>query len=401
VVFDEIERTDRSPASHGESTTDFLNRVDGRLWARCRALIEDWFERLCPEGRADVRARLRSRDDRDFRAAFWELYCHESLLRLGFSVECHPGVGTGHRRPDFLARQDSTELLLEAKVAADDDDKVASDRREAQVYDTLDRLDSPNHFLHVEVRQAGPGSPSARRLRPKLEKWLAALDPDELGQLMHEDDSWLVSEATPGYVWDEEGWIVTFKPIPKKPETRGSAGVRPVGMYGPGEAYMLDGRGKIRRSVENKASAYGTPGRPFVVAVAAASFSTDDRDVVDALFGSEQVTIVSSGGATSDVIPGRARDGVFLGPAGPQYARVSAVLVAKHLEPWTVAREVPTLWHHPAPDFPAPRAKGGPWRHAVADTSTGEIRFVEPTVSTAEFFGLPDDWPGPEPPFEG
>ena len=69
------------------------------------------------------------------------------------------------------------------------------------------------------------------------------------------------------------------------------------------------------------------------------------------------------------------------------------MLVAKHLEPWTVVREVPTLWHHPAPDYPVPSAGGGPWRHAVVDPKTGELHIIDPTVSTAEFFGLPEGWP--------
>lgn len=232
MVFDDFARVDSAPATNAESTAAFLNRAAGAYWERIRALIEEWFSRLCPESEADVRARLRSPDNREFRAAFWELYCHEALLRLGYTVECHPDIGTGSRRPDYLGRRDGTQLLLEATVAADPDAQVARERREAQVYDALNRLDSPNFFLFVEVGRAGPRSPSVARLRPRVEQWLDKLDPDELAQAMAADDGYLISERTPTYVWEEDGWLVTFKPIPKRPERRGQDGLRPIGMHG-------------------------------------------------------------------------------------------------------------------------------------------------------------------------
>jgi len=400
VVFDDVARSDGNPASNAESTADFLNRVAGIYWQRIRDLIEQWLTRFCSDGQPDIRARLRSSDNRLFRAAFWELYCHETLLRLGYLVECHPDVGTGSRRPDFLGRRDGSELLLEATVAADPDDQVARERRVAQVYDSLNRLDSPNHFLFVEVHRAGPASPSVARQRPQIERWLATLDPDALGQQMAADTSYLISEQTPRFVWDDEGWLVTFMAIPKRPEKRGQAGVRPVGMQGPGEAYMLDDRGKIRRAAVDKAGAYGRPDRPYVVAVAAASFTTDDIDVTDALFGSEQVTFIADpDGGEPTVTPSRARDGVFIGANGPQYTRVSGVLAATNLEPWTVARSVPTLWHHPTAEHPVALDRS-PWRQAVVEAETDQLKFLEPTITPAEFFDLPTNWPGPEEPFD-
>lgn len=163
---------------------------------------------------------------------------------------------------------------------------------------------------------------------------------------------------------------------------------------------MLDDRGKIRRSVSEKAGAYGHPDHPYIVAVAAASFSTDDIDVTDALFGSEQVTFIrNQDGGKPTVIPSRARDGVFIGATGPQYTRVSGVLVAKHLEPWSVTQYIPTLWHHPAAANPV-TPEHTPWRQAVIDRATGALNFIEPDVGLAQFFGLPRDWPGPEQPFE-
>ena len=163
---------------------------------------------------------------------------------------------------------------------------------------------------------------------------------------------------------------------------------------------MLDDRGKIRRAVLEKAGAYGHPNRPYVVAVAAASFSTDDIDVTDALFGSEQVTFTADpSGGEPRLTPSRARDGVFVGGRGPQYTRVSGVLVAKHLEPWTVIKYAPTLWHHPAAEHPVV-VDNSPWCQAVVDPLSGELSFNDPAVGLPQFFELPEEWPGPEEPFD-
>ena len=68
-------------------------------------------------------------------------------------------------------------------MAARSDKEVAAGRRKAQVYDAINRVQSPD-FLHVEVQEAGQSPPSASRLRPRLEAWLKALDYDEIRQFL-------------------------------------------------------------------------------------------------------------------------------------------------------------------------------------------------------------------------
>ncbi len=179
-IFDQGERADARHATYSESTFASLNRMAGPSWQRVRDLIEAWFERLCDDAKPDVAARLRSGDDRQFQAAFLELYCHETLLRLNYRVHCHPDVGHGRRRPDFLAESGDGSLVLEATVAARSDKEVAASRREAQVYDAINQVHSPDFFLYVDVKEAGKSPPSAARLRPRLEAWLKALDYDAI-----------------------------------------------------------------------------------------------------------------------------------------------------------------------------------------------------------------------------
>lgn len=86
-----------------DSNFQFLDRVSGPYWDQVPGLIEEWFARLCTDARADVRSRLRSKEDRQYNGAFFELYLHECLLRMGYTVTCHRALEETSRRPDFLA----------------------------------------------------------------------------------------------------------------------------------------------------------------------------------------------------------------------------------------------------------------------------------------------------------
>jgi hypothetical protein len=367
----------------------------GPSWQRVRELIEAWFERLCGDAKADVAARLRSGDDRQFQAAFLELYCHETLLRLGYRVACHPDVGQGGRRPDFLAEGEGGSLVLEATVAARSDQEVAAGRREAQVYDAINQVHSPDFFLYVEVKEAGQSPPSAARLRPRLEAWLKGLDYDAI---RHAADTRMLfrSPEVPRFPWEDGGWRVEFLPIPKH-EARGKPGLRPIGVHAPTVAFV-DDCGRIRKAVLEKATAYGQLDVPYVVAVGVHELMPDAIDVTNALFGREQVAIRTYEDGRVETFPARARDGVWIGPRGVRHRRVSGVLTALGLRPWTVATAVPTLWHHPAATHELV-VRNAPWREAMVDRASRRLTFREPAIRVVDFFGLEEGWPGPEPGF--
>jgi hypothetical protein len=161
---------------------------------------------------------------------------------------------------------------------------------------------------------------------------------------------------------------------------------------------FVDDRGPIRKAVMDKANAYGQFGMPYIIAIGAHDFIPDDIDVTNALFGSEQVAVRTYEDRRIETFPTRARDGAWIGPRGMQHLRVSGVLTAQRLQPWTVATTVPTFWHHPAAahEFPI---KNAPWREAVVDRSSGQLSFSDPVIRVADFFDLDERWPSRSPAF--
>jgi hypothetical protein len=389
-IFSTTTRTDPSPAAHGDSHFQFLDRVSEPYWDQVRDLIEDSFSRLCPDAQADVRGRLRSKDDRQFNGAFFELYVHECLLRMGYSVTCHPQLKGTDRRPDFLAEKDGRSIYFEARSASSSDVSVGATARRNTVYESLDKLNSPNFFLWIDVVAQGRAPLGAMPLRRRLEKWLGDAHPDdyELGQRR---------EDLPGFTYEvageddeDEGWTIEFRAIPKMAKARGKEGVRPLGVFGGGRAYWVKDEEGLRGALSDKGSAYGPLGTPFVVAVASSSLSTDDHDVLNALYGTEALEIRAGPDGTESSAWVRQPDGYWYAGDHWNHRWVSAALIVKQLHPAFVGTQQHTIWEHPDPEHSVDEFLI--WRRSVVGAD-GRMVFVDPQRAQAEWFGLGDPWP--------
>ncbi|MFK4083645.1 hypothetical protein ACI2LF_06020 [Kribbella sp. NPDC020789] len=381
-IFSRVDRTDPSEGRHGESHFQFLDRVSGPYWEQVRDLVEDWFSRLCPDAQPDVRGRLRSRDNRQFSGAFFELYLHECLLRMGYAVTCHPEIEGTTRRPDFLAVKDGKSTYFEARSASPSDIETGATARRNNVYESLDKLDSPNFFLWIDVTEQGDTPLGVRPLRRALEKWLRGLDPDDYAHVGRRED---FSE----YQHAADGWVITFHAIPKTADARGKDGLRPLGIFGPTGRWVNNEEG-IRSALADKGSAYGSLDAAFVVAVASNSLSANNFDVLNALYGTEAVQIGTGPDGTEFVNNVRQPDGYWFAGDHWDHAGVSAVLVVRQLYPAFVGTQQHTIWEHPAPNvavdhFPI-------WQRAFVNTEQ-HMEYVAPQRSQASWFDLGDPWP--------
>lgn len=392
TIFSEIPRTDPSPAAHGDGQFKFLDRVSGPYWDQVRELIEDWFSRLSPDAQGDVRGRLRSKDDRQVRGAFFELYLHECLLRMGYVVTCHPVLEGTSRRPDFAAEKDGRLIYIEARSASDSDGSVGAAARINTVYQSLDKLDSPNFFLWIEVVRQGPGPLRAKPLRGRLDRWLSGLDPDSYTPGGRRD-------ALPSHHYEEKpedgdaGWIIDFWAIPRPPEARDREGSRPLGIFDGGNATWAYDEDGILGALHDKGAAYGTLGAPFIVAVASSSMSLDDHDVLDALFGTGALQINTAANGTESHVYGRNANGYWYAGDHWDHRGVSAVLVVKQLHPAFVGNQLHTIWEHPDPDHAVEALPL--WRRSIVGPDGQQ--FVDPSRTQADWFGLSEPWPVGEP----
>lgn len=383
-LFSSIERTCLGPRNYVETSFEYLDRSARPEAVRVRTVFEKWYGDF-PDQDGDLAARFRSRVDTQSAGAAFELFLHQLLLGLGCTVHVHPETESGKgTRPDFLVRdKDHREFYLEATVVTDrsETDRAAEARKHA-VYQAIERVSCPNFYLLLDVKGDPKTPPPAAKLRAFLKRWLESLDPDALIR------DGIDAESLPRCTWKHDDWKIAFTAAPRSPERRGNPDIRVIGALMTEPRWVATWQ-SIRNSVVAKGNRYGNLGKPLVVAVNVGRFDLDRIDEMNALFGQESY-VFSCGDLTSTPRMMRQRDGVWHGVHGPQYRRISAVLVAKQIEPWTIAKSNVTLYLNPWAEHPL----FGPLHELdrALPEDSGKMRWVAGR-HPREILDLAEGWP--------
>jgi hypothetical protein len=363
-LFGDILRTHRGPATHSEDTFSFLNRSVRPASEAVRNLLESFFCRYPPSESAE----LKSKFEIQFESAFFELYLHELLLRLGCEVDVHPTLNGTGAKPDFLARfPHGREVIVEAVIATDRTDKERGrDARLNALYDAINgKTISPNFFICLGPISDRDAIPTPRKIRGFIKKRIANLDPDVVERAVR------VGCELPRWTYrDEGGFELEIAAVPKSPESRGKPEARPIGAY-PGEARWGDSRAVLKKSIDYKATKYGELDTPFVVAVNA-KWGTSRDVVAKALFGSKDLSDKS--------------DGVW-NPT--RNTRLSGVL-ATTVVPWNIHCAPLCLYHN---SFAMRSCREITWKIPQVIECDSGMQWLEGS-SSAELFELPREWPG-------
>jgi len=363
-LFDDILRTHRGPATHTEGTFSFLNRSAWPASEGVRNLLESFFRRY-PSSES---AELKSKFETQFDSAFFELYLHELLLRLGCEVAVHPTLKGIGAKPDFVARfRQGQEVILEAAIATDRTDKErAGDARLNALYDAItSKTISPNFFLRLGPIPDPDAVPTPKKIRKFIKERIAGLDPDVVQRAVQ------IGCELPRWTYrDEGGFELEITAHPKPPESRGNPEIRPIGAY-PGEVRWGDSRAVLKKSIDSKATKYGDLDTPFVIAVNA-KWGTGRDVVAKALFGSNEF--------------GDKSDGVW-NPT--RNTRLSGVLVST-VVPWSIHCAPLCLYHN---SFAQRSCRENPWKIPQAIARDSGMQWLEGSNS-AELFELPKEWPG-------
>lgn len=386
-LFDDIKRNDDGPRPYAMPEFMYLNHSARPGVEAIRQTIEGWFSRYPRPHRAELRARFRS-DNYEHRSAYFELFLHELLLRLGCAVEIHPEIPGIDRHPDFLVTsKDGSSYFLEAILATDQTkEEMAAEARKNQVYDVLNKLESTDFFIGMDLHGAPATPPPGNRIRMFLAKHLEQLDRAKIEAHFEQGGF----PALPHWRYEHDGWTVDFFPIPKSDNARMNPGVRPLAVLFEGVS-ILETRRAIRKAVQEKAGRYGKLSLPYVIAVNVLSDHVDDTDAIEALFGDEQ--LIYRGGSALPQEPefARAPNGAWYGPRGARNTRVSGVLIFEQLSESNISWVSASLYHNP-------------WASRRYDGELNRLRRgVVGPKATMEYFegetpasilGLPAGWPG-------
>jgi hypothetical protein len=389
TLFSQIERNKTEPAGYSEPHYDYLDKSARIEMGRVREVLEAYYAKYPNPLKREFKRRCQT-DDRKFLAAVFELYLHELLLRLGYSIEIEPQDSSSNRkRPDFrIHNSEGEEFYLEAVVASGASDKDAGQEAiKSRVYDAINSIESPNFFLGMEMEGAPNTEPPVRSWKQQLLQWLTSLNPDENAGFDKYEGVRKRHELT----LTHDGWQVIFSAIPKSITARGEPGIRPIGtqMFG---FRSINSAAIIRNAVMRKAKRYGKLEKPYIIAANVLNSNCDRIAIMEALFGTEQY-VISPETFPSDFQPRvtiiREPDGIWTRPSGPRYTRVSAVLVTDSVRPWSIASRDLCLYHNPWASNPY----DGQMRQFSEAIPTNNNMDWKDGIHPRHILELPEGWP--------
>lgn len=382
-IFDDWERTDPAPAYDTESSYHFLNRVARPEWERVRTLVNEWFSEYPIPAQTDLRSRLRDDDYVQHIGAWWELYTYTLFRRLGYQVSIHPDLATTNRQPDFLITRGDVGMYVECVIFLSAMGPVNGQGGERSwIFEATNRASDPNFLVDIEIQQSGFERPRASEIVRPLESWLSHLDPDQVSEQID------AGIAVPTLVIEARGWTIEYGAWPVEPESRGNGG-RLIGGYPLIGGVTNNEMFRYRDLVKHKGGHYGSPDKPFVVAVLNAGTFLDQDEVAEAMFGTKAVEYFE--GRPNSVRTVRRRDGYWRQGPPRRGARVSAVLDGENIYPWRPSAQLPKLWINPWADLPLTATL--PFDTLTAHDS-GEVHQTRSGNTAESLFGLSAEWPG-------
>lgn len=387
MLFDQKPRKYMRPRRYSESYYEYIDRSARKACEHIRILLNDWFSHFPSYHQNDLKSRFCSSDDSEFLSAFFELYIYKLLLRLGFEMKIHPDIEGVSTHPEFLVNLNNNPIFyFESTLAIGSHDELAAEKLKNVVYDTINRMESPNFFIGAIVQGTPKTPPPGAKWRKFLKIKLSELDPDQVAFHFMEGEL----KDLPSWRTEYDGWVVIFQAIPKSPEARGKPGTRPIGIRTEG-SQARKSEINIRNVIEKKATKYGRLNLPYIISINIMHEFCDNISIANALYGEEIIIETRTINGAKKFRPGRELNGVWWGPIGPRNTRVSAVLIFKQLFPWSIAQNTPVLWHNPWAKIPLnPEILTLPQK---LFNEKGIYKEHKAGKSAGEVFNLPRNWP--------
>ncbi len=116
-LFDDYKRSDADVSRYDETDFEFWNRSAWQVAHDTRQRLEDWFSRYPVESASKLCSDFRKpKKTNALHGAYFELFLHELLLRLGCEVTVNPTIKAGNRTltPDFLVEYEGRKCYIEA-----------------------------------------------------------------------------------------------------------------------------------------------------------------------------------------------------------------------------------------------------------------------------------------------
>ncbi|MBT4484491.1 MAG: hypothetical protein HOC71_12535 [Candidatus Latescibacteria bacterium] len=387
MLFLKSNHTETNPKTYTEPSFSYINRCGRQEFFRIRDVLEDWFSRYPKIEKDEFLSRFQSENNTSFTSSFFELYLHELLLRLKYSVHIHPKISESKlKKPDFLAiAPDGKELFIEAVITTEAKKESSSANAiKKVVYDKINTLNDPNFYVKLNEKSFPLTAPSGKNIKNCIKKWLQSLDPDQCLKLVIQKNF----DDLPKLNFKHDNWEIEFTAYPRSIKARGKPGRRLISAHTPC-FQKIDSSTPLRKAILRKATHYGDLGKPYFIAVNMLGNFIDDIDIMDALFGKETIVFNHPFDLGKEHEITREPNGAWTSVFGPRYSRVSGVLIGLNILPWNIAKNDLALYINPWSKYPYECPIMDLTKYTPINNKLEKKEGVHPRL----IFELSEDWP--------
>ena len=381
MVFPKTNRNNFKFSKNSEPIFTYLNQSARIKANKVRDLIENWFSHYPSTEQKEMRARLQSPNDIQFLSAFFELYMHAALSKLGYKVEIHSTLMNGNlKRPDFLVKSDIEEFYIEVVMSNDfSKEEINEQKIIDSIFDKINEIESEDFYVHIETSGSPLPSIKSSKCKKDVQQWINTLSYDEIESLFSSQKfDYLLKK-----IFEYEGFKLKIRPIPKY-KNRGKSD-RLIGSHMK-DASWINTAETIRKAIDRKRGFYGELHKPFFLAINVMSITCDVEDVMDALFGTEKALISFDALEAKELKRIRGNDGKW---SSEFNTRISGVIIIDNLTPWNVANKNLTIYLNPWAKYPYE----GKLLDLPHYTPTQGVMNLVNGVKPHEILGLEKNWP--------
>jgi hypothetical protein len=347
MLFEAKERTRIDTKKPGEGEFAFYDSTARPEYDLYRSLVNGWIAELPEADRAEIIARFQKGDSFQYQAALAELTIHAGLKRQGYNVRLHPTCGHPTRKPDFEVQSADAKpvAIVEVTTFNPAADEVAQGKRDAAVYNALDKAKLPAGWrIGLDIVKHGEKPASLSKICKAAETWAAGVaDDDPL--------------AVPTKLFDSDDWSIEITLYGGFDKNIPAERVIATAM---GDLRIIKPHEEIREAVQFKGSRYGAMTLPYLIVVADCKEELQGGRVghaaLEAMFGTIVTDVSKDENGKTVVKDRRAADGYWGTIGAPKHRGLSGVLILPKPHLWDLRdqRWQPVLVCNPWAERPLP-----------------------------------------------
>lgn len=321
MLFSSYIRDNSDHKRRKETAFEFLDRSAWKISELVRHKVNELSTVYNPDG--EFVKMIKSKSDKQHYSAVFELLTYSIFNRSNFSLARHPETSTG-KKPDFRATLNDFKVLIECTLAGHSFDSLVDKNRKDTIEEIVDDIEYFPYWINLDFQTISDQSVSKRKLLSFLEK-VKELSEGIPNEQLFENK----------YLFEDNGWEVEISMLRKTtPEIKRSLG------FISGGAKTIDTSKPILTALQDKkASRYGIDNEPYIICLNTSDLFTKENCFAEALFGQY--------GDNEIDLNYTMQNGFFLAGGKPINTSVSAVIIFRNFDLYTLDSSSMAVWHNP------------------------------------------------------